>query len=209
MSDRVRSMLEPYVLGQLSDAEQTELSAALAASPELRRELAAVRETIALSLDVGDLRPRPEARAALLRALEGPERRYTFVNDLVKLFDLGAERVRELLRKIDDATAWEAGPLPGIMTMHFAGGPNAFGPDTGFARLPAGLRFPFHRHIGPECNYVIEGALRNGDGTLFLPGEAIVLPAGTVHEFSVPAEADVLIAVAQVGFEIVGQPSEP
>lgn len=203
MSDRAREILQEYVLGRCSPADEAELLLELARSPELRRELRQLREAIAASLMVGEVSPRPQARMRLLDAVQGPERRFAFVADLVKLFDLGAERVRELLRAIDDPASWEAGPLPGIFVMHFAGGPNALAPDTGFVRLAAGLKFPFHRHLGPEVNYVLEGAVRNGDGTLYLPGEAISLEQGTEHEFSIPESADTLVAVAQVGFELV------
>jgi len=203
MTDRERELLEEYVLGRLSRADESELLAALARSPELRRELAELRELAAASLNVGELRPRPQARAALLSALAGAERRFAFVPDLVKIFDLGAERVRELLRLIDDATQWEPGPLPGISVMHFDGGPNALASDNGFVRLPAGLQFPMHRHFGNEVNYVLEGALRDGDGTLYLPGEGIVKNIETSHAFSVPEAADALIAVSQDGFEII------
>src|SRR5690349_8634603 len=142
MTDRERELLEEYVLGRLSKADESELLEALAGSAALRRELAALREIAAAGLHVGEIKPRPEARAALLRALDGAERLFAFLPDLTRMFDLGAERVRELLRKIDDATVWEPGPLPGIQLMHFPGGPNALGVDTGFVKLPAGLQFP-------------------------------------------------------------------
>jgi hypothetical protein len=203
MNARMHEMLQEYVLGRCSEVDDAEVTAALAPTPELRRELRELRETIALSQNVGEARPRPEARAKLLSSLQGPERRFAFVGDLMRLFDLGAERVRELLRAIDDPASWEPGPLQGIFVMHFAGGPNALAPDTGFVRLAAGLKFPVHRHLGPEVNYVLEGALLNGDGTLYLPGEAAALNKGTVHDFSIPDGSDTLLAVAQVGFELV------
>ena len=203
MTDRERALLEEYVLGRLGRSDESELLKALARSAELRRELAALRETAAASLNVGEVKPRPEARAALLRALDGAERRFAFLPDLTRMFDLGAERVRELLRKIDDASVWEPGPLPGIQLMHFPGGPNALGADTGFVKLPAGLVFPPHRHLAYEVNYVVEGAVLNSDGTLYLPGEAIVSDKDSVHGFSIPEASDTLIAVAQGGFEIV------
>jgi hypothetical protein len=203
MTQRERELLEEYVLGRLPPADERELLAALARSPELQRELAALREIAAAGLNVGEIEPRPQARATLLRALDGPERRFAFVPDLVKLFDLSVERVRELLRSIDDATRWEAGPMPGIFVMHFDGGPNALASDNGFVRLAAGLKFPMHRHLGNEVNYVIEGAVRDGDGTLYLPGEGIVKDVESSHEFSIPETADALIAVSQDGFEII------
>jgi hypothetical protein len=155
---------------------------------------------------VPDLKPHPEARRRLLAALETGERFSPFARDLASAFDLSLARVRELCELIDDPSAWQAGPLPGISLMHFAGGPNAIAPDTGFVRLPRGLQFPYHRHLGHELNYVLEGAVRDGDGTLYLPGEAIAMTPGSEHDFSVPGDADALIAVAQAGFDFVPKP---
>jgi hypothetical protein len=140
------------------------------------------------------------------RSLRTGERYSPFVRDLASSFDLTELRVRELCDQIDAPSAWEAGPLPGISVMHFAGGPRAVAPDTGFVRLPRGLQFPYHRHVGHEINYVLEGALRDGDGSLYLPGEAIVMRPGTEHELSVPNDADALMAVVQAGFEFVPKP---
>lgn len=152
---------------------------------------------------VPDVRPHPEARRRLLTALDTGERFSPFMRDLASAFDLSLARVRELCDLIDRPASWEAGPMPGISVMHFAGGPNALAPDTGFVRLPRGLVFPYHRHVGHELNYVLEGAVRDGDGKLYLPGEAIAMAPGTEHEFSIPSEADALIAVVQAGFDFV------
>jgi anti-sigma factor ChrR (cupin superfamily) len=207
MSSRLEENLVEYVLGTLPDAERLELEAALAESAVLRLELAAVRETLGRTADsVAPVKPAGGGRARLLAALDSGARYAPFLHDLARHFDLAVTRVRELFDQIDDPARWEAGPLPGISVMHFAGGPNAVAPDTGFVRLARGLHFPYHRHLGHEINYVMEGAVRNGDGRLFLPGEAIEMGQGTAHEFSIPDDADALIAVIQAGFDIVPKP---
>ena len=200
--------LHDYVLDLLPNAERRKIDAEVARNPELAAEVRAVREALAKSTEIaGRVKPRPEARNRLLGALGTGERFAPFMNDLARDFDLGIERIRELCGQIDRPSAWEAGPLPGIAVMHFAGGPNVIAPDTGFVRLPRGLQFPYHRHVGHEINYVLEGAMQDGDGSLYLPGEAIVMTPGTEHEFSIPADADALIAVVQAGFDFVPKPS--
>jgi hypothetical protein len=203
MTQPANDELAEYVLGTLAAARKRELDSQLSRSPALRQELAAVREALFGSELEPAARPRPGARAALLRALDGADRFSPFLDDLARHFDLAKARVRELFGWIDEATRWEAGPLPGISLIHFASGPNAIAPDTGFVRLSRGLRFPMHRHLGHEINYVLEGAVRDDDGTLYLPGEAIVMGPHTTHSFSIPDDADALIAVVQVGFELV------
>jgi hypothetical protein len=170
-----------------------------AAREACEARLAAARASVCVT-------PRAGAREALLSALDSGERFRPFLEDIVRFCDLPAARVRELLSRIDVPHAWETGPLPGLAYMPFAAGPCAVAPDTGFARLPRGLCFPYHRHLGPEINYVLEGAVRDGDGTLYLPGEAIVKARGSAHECFVPDDADALIVVVQVGYEVVDKP---
>ena len=105
-----------------------------------------------------------KARDALLSALASGERFRPFLADLMRWCDLPAARVRELLSQIDEASVWQPWPLPGIAFMPFAGGPNALARDAGFARMPCALCFPYHRHAGHEISYILEGALRDGDG---------------------------------------------
>jgi hypothetical protein len=163
-----------------------------------------VRESLrALPEALPIVRPRADARNALLQALGSGDRFRPFLDDLARHFDLAKTRVRELFQQIDDATRWEPGPMPGISLMHFAAGPHAVAPDTGFVRFPRGLHFPKHRHVGHEVNYVLEGAIRDGDGTLYLPGEALVLTPDSIHEFFIPEDADTLVAVVQAGFELI------
>jgi anti-sigma factor ChrR (cupin superfamily) len=207
MTRKALEDLPEYVLGTLPDAERRALDAELAESPELRRELAAVREALGTA-GVAARAPRTSAagRSRLLAALATGDRYLPFLQDLARHFDLPFARMRELFNQVDLPASWVAGPLPGIQLMHFPGGPNVIAPDTGFVRLPAGLQFPYHRHVGHEVNYVMEGALRDGDGTLYVAGEAIVMGPGTQHEFSVPEDRDALIAVVQAGFEFVPKP---
>ena len=95
---------------------------------------------------------------------------------------------------------------PGCLGHALPSGPNAIAQAQSFVRLPRGLAFPYHRHVGHEINYVLEGAVRDGDGSLYLPGEAIVMTPGTEHDFSIPDDADALIAVVQAGFDFVSKP---
>lgn len=206
MTELTIDRLTEYALGTLSKADNDAIEQALPGSADAQRELAAIREMLALvGTELPPVTPTSDARNALLAALSTGARYRPFLADLMRHFDLSAERVRELMDAIDDPNAWEAGPFPGISVMHFAGGPNAVGNDTGFVRLPRGLQFPYHRHLGHEVNYVLEGALRDGDGKLYVAGEAIERSIDSAHEFSVPDDADALIAVVQSGFEFVNK----
>jgi hypothetical protein len=199
--------LPDYVLGTLPATRHDELQAMIAASPGFARELARVRAALTGIADhLPPITPRAGARRALLDALDSGDRFAPFVDDLVRHLDMAKDAVRALLHTIDDATRWELGPMPGIGLMHFSAGPHTVAPDAGFVRMERGLHFPYHRHVGHEINYVLQGAIRDGDGTLYLPGEAIIMAPGTEHEFSVPHEADLLMLVVQAGFDLVQKP---
>jgi hypothetical protein len=190
--------LHDYVLDLLPDAERRRIDLAVARSPELSAEVRAMREALGMVGEVvGTAAPSAAARGRLLAALDAGARYAPFLRDLAQAFDLSLDRIRELFDEIDVPSAWEAGPFPGVSVMHFDSGPNVVAPDTGFVRLPAGTYFPYHEHLGPELNYVMEGALRDDDGSIYLPGEALIKSKEQGHELWVVEGADCLLAVVQ------------
>jgi anti-sigma factor ChrR (cupin superfamily) len=208
MTKRLFDLVPEYVLGQLSDADRRELEAELARSPELRAELAATTEAYAAMTDrLHPVAPPPALKKRLMDSITAPDERYQpFAIKLAEYFDLAVDRVRDLIRQIHDPkTEWVPGPLPGILTMDFDGGPRVATADVGFVKLPAGLHFPWHRHTGHELNYVMKGRVRDFDGTIYGPGEGIEKDAGTEHEFWCLDDEDVLLAVVVGGFEIVAK----
>jgi anti-sigma factor ChrR (cupin superfamily) len=197
--------LAEYVLGSLPDARRRVLETQIAASPELQHDVAELRESFSvLDAQLTKVAPRTASRAALLQALDSADRFSPFVDDLVGHFDLPNARVRELLRQTDDPARWIATPVPGIRLMDFPSGPNAIAAHAGFTTFPKGLEFPYHRHLGPEINYILEGSMLAG-GKLYIPGEAVIMETGSSHEFAIP-DADTLIAVIHLGFEFVDKP---
>jgi hypothetical protein len=198
--------LAEYVLGSLPGDRKRALEMLIASSPDLQRDVAELREAFSVLDDqLPRVPPRAASRAALLGALDSADRFSPFVDDLVGYFDLPLARVRELLHQTDDPARWIATPVPGIRLIDFPSGPNAIATHAGFAAFPKGLQFPYHRHLGPEINYILEGSLFAG-GRLYIPGEAVIMEAGTAHEFSIP-DADTLIAVIHIGFEFIDKPA--
>jgi anti-sigma factor ChrR (cupin superfamily) len=198
-------LLPDYVVGALDEAEARAIEAVLASSPELRREAQLLAEALdQLGAALPPVAPSAEARARLLDAAGSEDRFLPFVERIARWSDLAVEAVRLLVRRIDQATAWEPGPLPGIELIHFEHGPAAIGVDTGFVRFAPGFRFPMHTHAADEVNYVLEGALIDSDGTVYGPGEALLKDPTMVHAFETAADRPTVLFVAQSGFEIVG-----
>jgi quercetin dioxygenase-like cupin family protein len=203
MSDHVLELLPEYVLGTLSEEEAEEVERALAESPELVAEMRAISdayETFAATLP--SVAPKPETKARLLSSL-AENRFLPFVDELSRHFDLAVDRMKQILRKIDDALAWEPGPMPGVSLIHFDGGPNAFAADTGFVRFPAGSIFPQHDHAGPELTYVLQGKFTDSDGKVYGPGDLMIKHPGESHSLKIGADEDCVIAIAQVDYLLI------
>jgi quercetin dioxygenase-like cupin family protein len=199
--------LTEYALELLPAARRREIDVLVAASPELQRELRALHETLGgFCGALPQATPSPGARAALLAALDSGRRFAPFLDDLARHLDLAKARVLELLDEIANPARWEPGPMPGMRLMHIEHGPNAVAADAGFVWMTRGSQFPYHRHLGHEVAYVLEGAVRVGDDALYVPGEAIISAPGTAHEYSVPDGADLLMLVVHEGLEIVKKP---
>jgi hypothetical protein len=163
-------------------------------------ELAAAAESLAfLSGALPHDPPSAIGRERLLRVIgSGSERWAPFVDRLAQFFDLGVERIREITAKIDDLASWEAGPMPGIELVHFSGGPRLASADTGLVRMPPGLVFPKHRHLGVESILILHGSYTDDAGRTWGPGDLHVSTTDSEHAFVV-SDQGVLYALSLEG----------
>jgi anti-sigma factor ChrR (cupin superfamily) len=203
------SELLPAHLLELLDADEArDVEDALAASPRLREERAALEAVLgAVAFAVPPVAPSPGARARLLAAVDG-EHRYAPLQDrLAALFDLTSARIQALLALIPGREAWTSGPCDGVSLLHFEAGPRALAVDAGFVRLAPGVEFPTHRHLGRERALVLEGAyLEVETGQVVRAGEAAERLPGSTHTFRALPGADLVFAVVLEGpIEIGGQ----
>jgi len=211
MSTAATDVLWEYALGSLGGAERAALEAELDRSPALERELAEIRDiACALGTSAAPVEPSAAVRERLLAGIER-ERFAPFVERLTRLFDLGRERVQEVLRAVDDAASgWVDGPFEGFSALHFAGGPRAARADCGLVRLKPGTHFPHHRHFGEERAIVLQGAYRDlTDGTLVRAGDTAIKPPGSIHHYRAEPGEDLVFAVSIVeGIELVSPSGE-
>jgi hypothetical protein len=143
--------------------------------------------------------PSAIGRERLLRAIgSGAERWAPFVDRLSHFFDLGVERIREITAKIDELASWEAGPMPGIELVHFAGGPRLASADTGLVRMAPGLAFPKHRHLGVESILILHGSYTDDAGRVWRAGDLHISTTDSEHAFVV-SDQGVLYALALEG----------
>jgi quercetin dioxygenase-like cupin family protein len=177
---------------------------ALGADQKPDEERALVEAFAALSAGLEPVQPSSEARARLLAAVS-EERHAPFFERLSRLFDLGVERVREIMALADDPASWEPGPMPGVMLMHFGGGPAVATADVGLVRIEAGFAFPRHRHLGTERALIIEGGYADDSGKQYRPGDVHEMHEGTVHSYKVFDSGPMMLAlVLYTGIDVQG-----
>ena len=158
--------------------------------------------TVHLAKGLPQVTPPAGVRARLLARLACSDRFQPFFSEVARLFDLSVDAVQALLSRIDDATAWEPGPLPFIRVIHFQSGPRMAGFDTGLARIAAGAAFPRHRHLGREVSFVLEGSVCD-NGQWRHAGEIIAWETDSVHEYRAGPHCDLVALVAYQGIEIL------
>lgn len=154
-------------------------------------------DDIAMLLDsLCDLPPVPPPARLRDRVLHSASPYHSFADRVAHLFEIGADTVRDYLRLIGQAEAWQRF-FHGAELLHVEGGPALRGADVGFVRVTAGTIFPHHGHGGEERTLMMEGELVDSDGRRYGPGDYVVKGPGTEHHFE--ALTDVLFAVVVWG----------
>jgi quercetin dioxygenase-like cupin family protein len=187
--------LDPF----LSDLEQHDLADEGLSASELG--------LLALCDGLPEIEPPASLRARVLEDAVLPSRFGRFAEQVAELLDVGLDKARELLARIDDPAAWSH-ELPGVSFLWVEGGPRVAQAVRGFVRVQAGLEFPHHEHLGDEVTLVMQGAFEDHDRKrVFRPGEVDHMRQGTSHGFRVvPDGPDLLkLAVVQTGLRALGQ----
>lgn len=206
-ADDIRELLPLYALGILEADELRSVERAVATDPALAAELLAYQDTA--SQLIVPIEPPPAVKARLVASVGGG-RLERFAQRLGSLFDVTAERAREILGLIERPASWEP-QAPGIALVHFDGGAAYAAADCGFIRLAPGTIFPFHKHLGDEACVVLEGALFDATNNRVLEaGDDYFQAAGTEHALINRGDVDCVFAArAMHGIEVAGAPARP
>jgi ChrR Cupin-like domain len=140
--------------------------------------------------------------ARLLAALSKHCRFEFFVPYLASLLEISEESMREQLMGVD-TKPYDAGLVGGLSTLAIAAGPTWQGAITGFVKLETGVAFPEHKHLGPEINFILQGRMRDSEGTLYLPGDRFDTPEAMEHHFMAEGPTPLIyVAMLRVGIQI-------
>jgi putative transcriptional regulator len=196
-----------HVLGTLGADDQRRMDEALAAAPDLRRQVdeTAAALLAAAVMPLTPIAPDARVRQRLLASIESaeresPERFRPFFTEIARLLALPLEVVRALVAKIDDPASWRL-IKPGISMLGIPLGAElaGSGADASFLRLAPGVRFPRHRHVGTELALVLEGSGHDGDGQAYAPGQLVSHAPGSSHDFVAGTKGDLLLVVVHRG----------
>jgi hypothetical protein len=205
----VRELLPLYAAGACDADERRLVEAAVDKDPALAAELAAFHDAAAvLSVAVPRIAPASHVKARLMASVGGG-RFEKLAERFGAIFDVTLDRARELFGWIEDPSKWVASGMPGIHAIHFAAGPACAGADTGLLELAPGARFAWHEHVGEEISLVLAGTIRDHDGRIYGPGDEMVKPAASRHDFSAEPGATAIVAVRAFGVKYgLAKPTE-
>ncbi|HEX2735940.1 MAG TPA: cupin domain-containing protein [Polyangiaceae bacterium] len=135
---------------------------------------------------------------------ELPWRYAPFVSRIGKLWDLSDDAVMSVLTRARSPEAWRRPRLPGLSVVDVQGGPGVGDAELRLVRFERGMRFPRHRHPGPETLFVLEGNYTDSTGRFVGPGDLHSMAPGSEHSFRVGREEACIAASLQAGLEFTG-----
>lgn len=157
--------------------------------------------------------PSPALWPRVLQAISTANRFNALVQRAAELTDMGIERMRDLLHRIDDAAGWVPSHLPSVSLFHLDGGPAVASAVVGFIKIPAGGEFPQHSHRGREASLILQGSCRESDGTISRRGDLVWRNEEVAHSVTaLPGPDLIFLVVAFGGIEIGGEillPGDP
>ena len=116
----------------------------------------------------------------LKERLEGPERFAHLAEPLAELLGVPEHVAAALLGRLADARAWEPGPGRGVKLMPALTGPSRAGALAVFLELQPGARLT-HAHLGEEETLVLQGGLKEQDGSELWRGDTQRKAEGSAH----------------------------
>lgn len=200
LSQEVMERLDLHALGLLEGSEREEVEALLGeatARGEAARAALGVAERAlgALALPDAPQEVSEGVKQRLLAQLDPSARFEPFVEQIARLVGLGAQKVRELLRWIEEPGRWEVGPSETSRLLHLPYGPGVAASNVGFVWVQAGARFPVHTHLGREQVLVMQGGLREDDGAVHRRGALVESEDQSSHGFEALEGPDLIYLV--------------
>jgi anti-sigma factor ChrR (cupin superfamily) len=211
MMDHLAPGFGPLDLELLDETERRDVRAHLDECSRCAAEYRLSAEALtSLALSLPRASPSPEVRKRVLESVSVTNRFEMFAAQVAELIDVGIDKARELVGRIDDAKSWMTTYVPGVFSYDLPVGPAAADAVVGFVKISAGYVFPDHEHLGDEAMLVVQGSCVDDSGTVIKRGDLIRMPPGTHHQFKArPGPDFIYLGVAHKGFMMGGQHIKP
>jgi len=147
--------------------------------------------------------PPPDLRARLLSAATIEGRFDRFAARVARLLDVDEAEAKSALDGIGDSDNWHGGLVPDVTLYDVDGGPKVRNAITGFVRIPGGVTFPEHEHLGTEHTLIVQGSCVDHRGDVWRVGDLLVEEPGEPHVIEARPGPDlVFLVVIQNGVRI-------
>ena len=147
----------------------------------------------------------PSCLERLVHEIEELPLRYApFYDRLSAVWDLPVGGVIAVLERAKSPDSWRKTSLPGLRLLDVEGGERTRGADVHLVRFSPGMRFPKHRHPGPEALFVLEGSYKDSSGRVVGPGDLHEMLPDSEHGFKVARGEPCVAASVQHGREFTG-----
>ncbi|MFT6395367.1 MAG: anti-sigma factor ChrR (cupin superfamily) [Bradymonadia bacterium] len=187
-------------------ASEAEAAAFWAAFPNDRELGARYSDTLSLALlvtsDITPLALEPSRRASFLAAIDQSNRFAPSADTVAGLLDISNEDALVWLSGLDDPANWGPGVLPG--TSMWSVPTDREGVGIVWLKMPPGMEFPEHKHLGDEEVLVLQGRYIDHLGVMHPPGTVLREPPETEHSFHIDADGPefICLAIVQGGIRI-------
>ena len=169
----------------------------------LAARYAEMRElTAAVPVNISALPPLASGRDRLVTAVADVNRFGDLIPRVIELLGVSEEEAATWLAGLDDPATWGPGVLPG--TMMWAVPTERENVGIVWLKMPAGMEFPHHEHLGSEEVLVVQGRYVDHRGVLHLPGALLREHESSEHSFHIDADGPdfVCLAVVEGGIRI-------
>lgn len=211
MMDHLTPGFGPLELELLDEKDQTLAREHLASCAPCAAEYRLSSEVLAnLAMSLPRTNPSPQVKERLLRSLGQTNRFEMFAERVAALIDVGLDKAREILARIDDHVTWTTTQLPGIFAYDPPHGPAVADAVVGWVRVEPGVEFPHHEHMGDEAMLIVQGSCVDSYGTVMRRGDLVRLAPGTHHDFkALPGPDFIYLGVAKGGIVMFGVHMKP
>jgi len=151
----------------------------------------------------GPVEPPPDLKDRLLSAARLEGRFDRFAARVADLLDVDEAKAKAILDGVGERDNWYGGLVPDVLLYDVDGGPRVRNAITGLLRIPGGVTFPEHEHLGTEQTLILQGSGLDHRGDIWRVGELVVEEPGEPHVIEARPGPDlVFLVVIQNGVRI-------